>query len=339
MPWPDPQMSRHALGFHVAAGTEIHLRLVGNREIVRIEPRGGDRGAEIVAVHAGKQVGVDDVVRGVLRQRGLVGFVGIGFLRCDEAGAHIGEVGAQRQRGGDAKTVADCARQQDRAVEPLLDFAHQRERRERAGMAAGAGAHQDQSVDALLRRLARMLDVDDVVEHQPAIGVRGLDDLGGRSQRSDDDGRPVLHTGFHVLHQPVVGGVADLVDRIGRDLLAGIARFVFAELVPDAAQPLVELVHRTGVERRKRADDTGLALGDHQLRAGNDEERRADDGQLQIVLEQSGQCHPILLTTRVNGLPAGGERFHVDCRAGGVSAAQRFDPTIGLDGGQRIVQY
>ena len=279
------------LGLHVAAGAEVHLRLVGNRQIVRIEPGRGDRGAEIVAVHAGEEVGVDDVVRGVLRQRGLVGFVSVGFLRRDEARAHIGEVGAQRQRGGDCEAVADCARQQDRAVEPLLDLAYQRERRERSCMSSSAGADQDQAVDALLGGLARVLDVDDVVEHEAAVGVRGLDDLGGRPQRGDDDGRPVLHTGLHVLHQPVVGGVADLVDGVGRDLLAGIARLVFAEFVLDAAQPLVELFDRTGIERRKRADDTGLALGDHQLRAGDDEERRADHGQLERILRESGQRH------------------------------------------------
>ena len=42
----------------------------------------------------------------------------------------------------------------DGAVEPLLHLAHQRERRQRTGMAAGAGANQNQAIDALLGGLA-----------------------------------------------------------------------------------------------------------------------------------------------------------------------------------------
>jgi hypothetical protein len=49
------------------------FRLVGDRQIVRIEPGGHDRRAQIVAVHAGEQVRIDDVVRGVLGQCLLVG--------------------------------------------------------------------------------------------------------------------------------------------------------------------------------------------------------------------------------------------------------------------------
>src|SRR5215217_173836 len=60
------------LGLGVAAGAEIHLRLVAERQVVGIEARGHDRGPEIIAVHAGEKVGVDDVVRGVLDQCGLV---------------------------------------------------------------------------------------------------------------------------------------------------------------------------------------------------------------------------------------------------------------------------
>ena len=252
-------------------------------------------------------------------QRRLVRVGGVGLRRRDEAGAHIGEIGAERHGGGDAVAVADRARQQDRALEPLLDLAHQRERRQRAGMAAGAGAYQDQPVDALLRGLARMLDVDDVVEHQPAIGVRGLDDLGRRPQRGDDDGGPVLHTGLHVLHQPVVGGVADLIDRVGRDLFAGIARLVFAELIRDAAQPFVQLLDRAGVERRKRADHARLALGDHQLRSGDDEERRADHRQFEAIFQESGQRHHVLPETSPAGVRWGG-RFLLIV-AGGLPAA------------------
>jgi hypothetical protein len=42
-------------------------------------------------------------------------------------------------------------------------------------------------------------------------------------------------------------------------------RLVFAEFVLDLRQPFVELLGRPGVQRRKRADDAGLALGDHEI--------------------------------------------------------------------------
>ena len=175
---------------------------------------------------------------GVLGQRRLVGRIGVGFCGGDEARAHVGQVGAERERGRNAPAVGDRARQQDGALEPLLDLAQQRERRQRAGMAAGAGANQNETVDAMFGGLARMLDVDDVVEHHAAIGMRGLDDFLRRPQRGDDDRHLVLHAGFHVLHQPVVGGVADLVDRVGRDLLLRMQRLVFAEFVLDPASAI-----------------------------------------------------------------------------------------------------
>jgi hypothetical protein len=94
-----------------------------------------------------------------------------------------------------------------------------------------------------------MLDVDHVMENHAAIGMRGLDDFDRRPQRGDDDGHLVLHAGFHVLHQPVVGGVADLVDGVGRDLLLWVQRLVLAELVLDSAQPLAEFFDGAGVQR------------------------------------------------------------------------------------------
>ena len=44
-------------------------------------------------------------------------------------------------------------------------------------MSARAGANQNKTVDPLLGSLARVLDVDDVMERHAAIGMRGLDDF------------------------------------------------------------------------------------------------------------------------------------------------------------------
>ena len=51
-----------------ATGAEIHFRFVGDRQVVWIEARRHDRGTEIVAVHPGEQVQIDNVVRGVRRR-------------------------------------------------------------------------------------------------------------------------------------------------------------------------------------------------------------------------------------------------------------------------------
>ena len=83
----------------------------------------------------------------------------------------------------------------------------------------------------------------------------------------------MFDAGFHVLHQPVVGGVADLVDRVGRDLLLGVKRLVFAEFVRDPRQPFVELLDGARVQRRKRSDDTRLTLRNDQFGPGHDEQR------------------------------------------------------------------
>ena len=150
-------------------------------------------------------------------------------------------------------------------------------------MAAGAGADQNETVDAMIGGFPRMLDVDYVVKHHAAIGMRGLDDFDRRPQRGDDDGHLVLHAGLHVLHQPVVGGVADLVDRVRRDLLLRMQRLELAEFVLDSAQPFVELFHGAGVQRGERTDDAGLALGDHEFRSGDNEQRRADHRQFERI--------------------------------------------------------
>ena len=103
-----------------------------------------------------------------------------------------------------------------------------------AGMAAGAGADQDQAVDALLGGFARMLDVDDVVEHHAAIGMRGLDDLdGGRSE--------VMMIGTLCFTQVSMSFISRSLEAWqiwltakGATFLLGMLRLVLAELVLDA---------------------------------------------------------------------------------------------------------
>src|SRR6218665_280185 len=51
----------------------------------------------------------------------------------------------------------------------------------------------------------------------------------------------------------------------------------------DPGQPLIELRGRAGIERGHGADDAGLALLDHEPWVADDEQRRADEGERQVL--------------------------------------------------------
>ncbi len=157
-------------------------------------------------------------------------------------------------------------------------------------MAACTGADRNETVHALVDRLLRVADVDDVVQHHAAVRMRGLDDFLRRPQRGDDDRHFVLRADGVVMRQAVVGDVADLVDGEGRGSLSGL-------LLPrrkfglDAQDPFLEHRLRAGVQRGERAHNPGLALRDDELRPRHDEKRRADDGKAQAAFEHPGKRH------------------------------------------------
>src|SRR5262249_37363004 len=120
---------------HAAAGAEVHLRGIGPRQVLRVETGRHDALLEVVAVHAGKQVRVDDVGRGGLDDLFLVALGHGGLGRGEEARADVGEVRARGLRGEDAAAGGYRAGQQDGAVEEAAYLAYQRKRRKRARMA------------------------------------------------------------------------------------------------------------------------------------------------------------------------------------------------------------
>src|SRR6202046_158675 len=99
------------LEFRVAAGAEIHFRLVGLGKIVGVEAGARHAAAQVIAGDAAEQRSVDDVLAPALDEHLLVLGAGVGFLRGDEAGAEIGQIGTQRPRGQDVGTGAHGARQ------------------------------------------------------------------------------------------------------------------------------------------------------------------------------------------------------------------------------------
>ena len=125
-------------------------------------------------------------------------------------------------------------------------------------MAAGAGAHRDQAVDAGFRRLAGVAHVDDVVEHEPAIALHGADQLLHGAERGDDQRHLVLDRDLEVGLQPRIALVHDQIHAERRARPAGVA-FDAVEPLADLDQPGLVVLARAVVERRKRADDAGAA--------------------------------------------------------------------------------
>ena len=158
-------------------------------------------------------------------------------------------------------------------------------------MAAGACGDRDQPVGALFDRLVGEAVVDDVVQRQPAIAVHGRIDVLAGAERRDDDRRLPLDRQRHILFEPRVGLVDDLVDREWGGGAFRMGAIMRGQRLGDFVQPFVELGNGAGVEGGKSADDSGLALGDHQRRMRDDEQRRADDGQSQVVFKNVRQRH------------------------------------------------
>ena len=74
-----------------------------------------------------------------------------------------------------------------------------------AGMATGTGGNRDQPVGALADRRIGVPVVDDVVQHDAAIGMHRLIDLGHCAERRDDDRHLVLLAHLQVVLEPRVG--------------------------------------------------------------------------------------------------------------------------------------
>ena len=282
-------MSLPRLLVGVAAGAEIHLRGIGHRQVFRIEAGIDDGRTQIVAVHAGEQVGVDDVVGAAFGDHALVAFRRIGFLCGDEGGADIGKVGADGARRQNAAAGGDGAGKRDRSVEPGADLLDQREGRQRAGMAAGAGCDGNETVRTFLDRLACEAVGDHVVQRYAAIGMHRVVQVLARAQRGDHYGRLVFHAECQVLLEPVVRPVHDLVDGEGRRRAFRMGAVMGREFFGDTRQPFVQQRDRPRIERREGADDAGFALGDDEIRIGNDEKRRGDHRDRQRLRKCAGQ--------------------------------------------------
>jgi hypothetical protein len=149
----------------------------------------------------------------------------------------------------------------------------------------GTRRHRYQAIGAFLDRLARETFIDNVMQHDAAIGMDRLIDVLSRPEGGDDQRHAIFHAEFDVVFQPGVRSVNDLIDRKGCGELAWMCRIMRREFLLDAGEPFIEQGGRAGIQRRAAADDARLALGDRQAGVRDDEQRRSDDRQRQPPLE------------------------------------------------------
>ena len=154
-------------------------------------------------------------------------------------------------------------------------------------MAAGAGAHRDQPVDAGFRGLAGVAHVDHVVEHQPAIALHRADQLLHGAERGDDQRHLVLDRKLEVGLHARIALVHDEIDAERRAGLAGVALDA-VEPLADLDQPGLVVFARAVVERREGADDAGAAALHHEVRIGDEKHRRGDRGDRETAIELDG---------------------------------------------------
>ena len=151
----------------------------------------------------------------------------------------------------------------------------------------GACGHGDQAIRAFLDGLAGKAIVNDVMQHDGTDLMRRGVDLWPCPKRRDPDRDLVLLQDFHIAHEPRIAAMGDEVHREGRGGTVGAACVMCGQLGLDPFQPTIELnwfaFGFTGIERRKAADDSGLALRNDQFRAGDDEHGCADERQAQAL--------------------------------------------------------
>ena len=112
----------------------------------------------------------------------------------------------------------------------------------------------------------RVVHVDDVVQHDPAVALDRAVHVFAGAERRDDDRHLVLHAHGQIVLEPVVRLVHDLVHRERRGRRFGMRRVPRGKLGREAREPPIEKLRRPRVQRRKRADDARFALREHELR-------------------------------------------------------------------------
>jgi hypothetical protein len=129
-------------------------------------------------------------------------------------------------------------------------------------MTAGAGADEDQTVHTGRSRLLGVSNGRDVVEHETAVSVDVGDEVGRHGQTRDQQWDSMADASRHVLFEPgirlvddlIYGERGDLRGRIGRPVSRKIAR----EFLDSYVQALTPVLAGYGRENKRHAT---IALG------------------------------------------------------------------------------
>src|SRR3546814_9722189 len=115
-------------------------------------------------------------------------------------GADRGIVRPERERRAHRRAGVDAAADDDLSVPEGTNRGHESERRQQARMSARARRHEHQPVYAERRRLAGMLDRDDVGKDEAAIAVTRLDHFARpRSEAHTSELQSLMRTSYAVF--------------------------------------------------------------------------------------------------------------------------------------------
>ena len=223
-----------------------------------------EAGSQKIGIHPGYSRRGDHIAKGAVDDHLLVTLGRLAFSCVDKACTKIGKVGPHRLGGGDITACRQRPRQQHRAIKKLTNFIDQAKGAGLAGMAASTSGNCNQPVDAGIRCLFRMPQINHIMEHQPAIAMNFGNQFRHRTQRSDDQRHLVFDTERQLFLDDPVCAVNNQIDPKGRRCPPHI-RGDLVEARTDGHQPFLQPVQRALVFCRKRADDAGAAAGKNQI--------------------------------------------------------------------------
>ena len=152
-------------------------------------------------------------------------------------------------------------------------------------MSAGAGTYRYDAVNTLIDRLLSVTNIDDIVEDDTTVTVHGINDVGRRTKARDNNRHPVPDTHFHIMLEPVIALMNDLINGKWGDGNAGILTLVRRQLLGYLRQPLIEHRFGTGVERRKSTNNPCLTLCQYQFGSRDDKHRCPDRRNAQRAID------------------------------------------------------
>ena len=142
-----------------------------------------------------------------------------------------------------------------------------------------AGGDEDQSIDPRLDGFFGVANGCDVVNDEAAVSMHFVDDFTRRRAQARDQQRHVsIEADAHIGVEPCIGGMADLIDRIGANERARVPRSVVGERFIDLCEPIGEAGRWARVQSGESSHDSRLALREHQVGITRDQHRRGDHG-------------------------------------------------------------